>query len=54
VILCACFTASSQPLPASRITEIITMAVEIEKEFVQDASPVELIGMNSKTHVPVH
>ena len=27
--------------------EIITNAVEIEKEFVSDALPVELIGMNS-------
>merc|ERR1712127_394930 len=30
-----------------RVTEIITNAVEIEKEFVSDALPVELIGMNS-------
>lgn len=35
-------------LSAGRITEIIIEAVEIEKEFVQDALPVELIGMNSK------
>jgi len=30
-----------------RITEIITEAVEIEKEFVTDSLPVSLIGMNS-------
>lgn len=30
-----------------RILEIISNAVEIEKEFVSDALPVELIGMNS-------
>ena len=32
----------------SRITEIITEAVEIEKEFVTDSLPVSLIGMNAK------
>lgn len=31
-----------------RITQIITEAVEIEKEFVTDSLPVSLIGMNSK------
>jgi ribonucleoside-diphosphate reductase subunit M2 len=35
-------------LPESRIVEIITNAVEIEKEFIVEALPVELIGMNSK------
>ena len=34
-------------LPDERIQEIICNAVEIEKEFVSDALPVELIGMNS-------
>ncbi len=34
-------------LPKSQIQEIITDAVEIEKEFVTDALPVKLIGMNS-------
>jgi ribonucleoside-diphosphate reductase beta chain len=29
------------------VREIITNAVEIEKEFVTDALPVKLIGMNS-------
>lgn len=31
-----------------RVTSIIKDAVEIEKEFLTDALPVELIGMNSK------
>lgn len=34
-------------LPQQRVVEIITDAVEIEKEFVTDALPVRLIGMNS-------
>jgi ribonucleoside-diphosphate reductase beta chain len=35
-------------LSQDRINEIITNAVEIEKEFVTDALPVNLIGMNAK------
>jgi ribonucleoside-diphosphate reductase beta chain len=31
-----------------RIQEIITSAVEIEKEFITESLPVSLIGMNSK------
>jgi ribonucleotide reductase beta subunit family protein with ferritin-like domain len=34
-------------LSQEKIYEIICDAVEIEKEFVSDALPVELIGMNS-------
>ena len=34
-------------LPKERIQEIITNAVEIETEFVTDALPVKLIGMNA-------
>ncbi|SDL67069.1 ribonucleoside-diphosphate reductase beta chain [Catalinimonas alkaloidigena] len=34
-------------LPEARVKEIITNAVDIEKEFVTDALPVNLIGMNS-------
>jgi hypothetical protein len=33
---------------SERIAEIITEAVEIEKEFVTDSLPVSLIGMNAK------
>ena len=35
-------------LSAARILEIVTDAVEIEKEFVSESLPVSLIGMNSK------
>jgi len=34
-------------LPKETIKDLITNAVEIEKEFVSDAIPVNLIGMNS-------
>jgi ribonucleoside-diphosphate reductase beta chain len=34
-------------LPKEQITQIITNAVVIEKEFVSDAIPVRLIGMNA-------
>jgi len=34
-------------LPKNKVKEIIIDAVEIEKEFVTDALPVKLIGMNS-------
>ncbi|MGB1104409.1 MAG: ribonucleoside-diphosphate reductase small subunit [Crocinitomicaceae bacterium] len=34
-------------LPKETVTKIITDAVEIEKEFVTDAIPVKLIGMNA-------
>ena len=33
-------------LPKERIQDMITQAVEIEQEFVSDALPVNLIGMN--------
>lgn len=35
-------------MPEEKVTEIILDAVSIEKEFVTDALPVDLIGMNSK------
>ena len=35
-------------LPKETVTKIITDAVEIEKEFVTDAIPVRLIGMNAE------
>lgn len=37
----------TQKLPEGTIEEIITDAVKIEKEFVSDALPVNLIGMNA-------
>jgi len=44
---CLLYKKLVNKLPESRIVEIITNAVEIEKEFVVDSLPVELIGMNS-------
>jgi ribonucleotide reductase beta subunit family protein with ferritin-like domain len=44
---CLLYSKLVNKLPVSRIYEIIENAVEIEKEFVRDALPVELIGMNS-------
>jgi ribonucleoside-diphosphate reductase beta chain len=35
-------------LPKQQVQDIITNAVEIEKEFVTDALPVRLIGMNAE------
>jgi ribonucleoside-diphosphate reductase beta chain len=36
-------------LPEQTVIDIIKDAVEIEKEFVTDALPVNLIGMNSES-----
>ena len=36
-----------KPLKRQKIQEIITEAVEIEKEFITEALPCRLIGMNS-------
>jgi ribonucleoside-diphosphate reductase subunit M2 len=44
---CLLYSKLQNQLPVARIVEIITDAVTIEQEFVQDALPVELIGMNS-------
>ena len=43
---CLLYSKLVNKLPVSRIEEIITNAVGIEKEFVMDALPVSLIGMN--------
>ncbi len=45
---CLLYRQIVNKLPEERIVEIITNAVDIEKEFISDALPVELIGMNSK------
>ena len=45
---CLLYSKLINKLPESRIVEMITNAAEIEKKFVVDALPVELIGMNSK------
>jgi len=44
---CMLYNKLNNKLSAERIVEIVSNAVEIEKEFVSDALPVELIGMNS-------
>lgn len=44
---CMLYKKLINKLSTERVVEIITNAVEIEKEFVSDALPVELIGMNS-------
>ncbi|KAH9256453.1 hypothetical protein BASA81_005367 [Batrachochytrium salamandrivorans] len=46
---CLLYNSLENLLPESRIHEIVNEAVEIEIEFVRDALPVELIGMNSKS-----
>lgn len=45
---CLLYSKLVNKLPAGRIAEIIVDAVDIECEFIRDALPVELIGMNSR------
>src|SRR3954471_10838356 len=45
---CLLYKQLLNKLPESRVKEIITNAVGIEQEFVSDALPVSLIGMNAK------
>jgi len=45
---CLMYSKLQNKLPESRVQEIVMNAVAIEKEFISDALPVELIGMNSK------
>jgi ribonucleoside-diphosphate reductase beta chain len=44
---CLLYNQLVNKLSVEKVTEIITNAVEIEKEFVSDALPVRLIGMNA-------
>lgn len=46
---CLLYSMISNKLPESVIYSIIGEAVEYEKEFVNDALPVSLIGMNNKS-----
>ena len=46
---CLLYQHVVQKCEKSRILEIITSAVEIEKEFLTDALPVKLIGMNAES-----
>jgi ribonucleoside-diphosphate reductase beta chain len=45
---CLLYSMLNEKLSKQEATKIITDAVEIEKEFVTDALPVNLIGMNAK------
>jgi ribonucleoside-diphosphate reductase beta chain len=45
---CLLYGMLNEKLSKEEATKIITDAVEIEKEFVTDALPVNLIGMNAK------
>jgi ribonucleotide reductase beta subunit family protein with ferritin-like domain len=42
------YSKLQRKLPKKRIYEIIQEAVEIEKEFITDAIPCRMIGMNTK------
>ena len=44
---CLLYSQLQNQLSKERVTEIITNAVTIEKDFVSDALPVRLIGMNA-------
>lgn len=44
---CLLYSQLTHKLPEARVKDIITNAVENEKEFVVNALPVRLIGMNS-------
>lgn len=45
---CLLYKKLKKKLPKERVLEIITGAVEIEKEFNAESLPVDLIGMNSE------
>jgi ribonucleoside-diphosphate reductase beta chain len=45
---CLLYNMLENPLPKEQVTAIIKDAVSIEQEFVTDALPVDLIGMNAK------
>lgn len=45
---CLLYSLLVNKLPTERIAEIVTEAVVLEKEFICEALPVDLIGMNSR------
>ncbi|MEB3205762.1 MAG: ribonucleoside-diphosphate reductase small subunit [Vampirovibrionales bacterium] len=45
---CLLYSMLHHKLPEARLREIVLSAVDIEKRFVSDSLPVELIGMNSR------
>lgn len=44
---CLLYSQLQNPLPIETVTEVIVGAVVLEEEFVRDALPVRLIGMNA-------
>ncbi|KAG5183441.1 ferritin-like superfamily [Tribonema minus] len=46
---CELYRMLERPLSRARILHIITEAVDVEKDFICDALPVSLIGMNAAT-----
>ena len=44
---CLLFSHLERPPPPERVLQIVTEAVEIERQFVTEALPVSLIGMNA-------
>jgi ribonucleoside-diphosphate reductase beta chain len=45
---CLLYSYINNRLPASLVNQIIDEAIQIEKEFIMEALPAELIGMNSE------
>jgi ribonucleoside-diphosphate reductase beta chain len=45
---CLLYSMLENQLPKKEVEDIITEAVKFEKEFVTDALPVSLIGMNAE------
>lgn len=45
---CYLFSQLKNPLSRERVLQIVTSAVELEREFICEALPVRLIGMNSE------
>ena len=50
---CLMYSLLKGKLSKERIYEIICEAVEIEKEFISEAIPVELIGINSTVNLTI-
>lgn len=47
---CLIYKHLTNKLSNERVVQIISEAVEIEKNFISEALPVELIGINSSVH----
>ena len=45
---CVLYSRLPEKLERDRVLEIVRSAVEIEQEFISEALPVDLIGMNSR------